>query len=133
MSEDKKNKSFFDILKLGGLDRKFCDVVADRNLKLAGFTLTSLALALGFFQEANSATDVILVTLLFSLFLFLVGSQLAHNAEKFYEIFLADIFESASIIILMLQYSPQLGRNLKGLFHSNPRKVHNIIFGGTKR
>lgn len=101
---EKKTKRFLCFLFLSNLDRNVCDIIADRNLKLAGFTLTSLALILGFYKDNLPEVSIILTPLLFSMFSFFVGSQLAHEAEIFGQILFADILQYLGVVSLMLSF-----------------------------
>ena len=98
----KKSSSILSVLRLSNLDRKVCDIIADRNLKLAGFTLTSLAIMIGLYSDNLSDARLVLVPLLFSMFFFFLGSQIAHEAEFLGEILLADIFQYFGVFSLML-------------------------------
>lgn len=103
-NDKKTTKCFLCFLFLSNLDRSVCNIIADRNLKLAGFTLTSLALILGFYKDNLPEVSIILTPVLFSMFSFFVGSQLAHEAEIFGQILFADILQYLGVASLMLSF-----------------------------
>jgi len=112
--KSRNNKvTFMSIMKMNNLDRKVCNLVADRTLTLAGFTLTALTFIIGFYKENLASAATLLSSLLIAMFLFFLGSQLAHEAEYFWQIFSADVCQYVGIITLMVSFTYFISENLK--------------------
>jgi len=110
---EKRKVTFMSVLKMNKLDRKVCDTIADRNLTLAGFTLTAVTFIIGFYKENFAAATTLLSSLLLAMFLFFLGSQLAHEAEYFWQIFSADVCQYVGVISLMFSFTYFISENLQ--------------------
>lgn len=96
--------TFMSIMKMNDLDEKVRNIIAERNLTLAGFTLTALAFIIGFYKENLTGATTLISSLLLAMFLFFLGSQLAHEAEYFWQVFSADVSQYAGVIALMISF-----------------------------
>jgi len=98
------DKSFISIMKMSELDPEVRKILAERNLTLAGFSLTALAFIIGIYRENISQATTLILPLLSAMFLFFLGSQFAHEAEYFWQVFSSDIFQYVGVIALMVSF-----------------------------
>ncbi len=113
MSE-KKKATWLSIMNLSDLNREFCNAISKRNLTLAGVSLTALSLMIGFYKDNLSAASMLLQTLLFSMLIFFLGSQIGFEAERLWHILLSDLAQYVGTIILMLSFSWFISQKLEG-------------------
>ena len=105
--------TFMSIMRMDDLDEKVRNTIAERNLTLAGFTLTALAFIIGFYKEDLATATILILPLMSAMFLFFLGSQLAHEAEFFWQIFSADVCQYFGVIALMVSFYYFISRNLQ--------------------
>ncbi len=104
-NEVRLNASFLAVMRMDDLRQEEIRYFSDRNLTLAGFTLTALSLIIGFYRDNFSDAITLIVFLLISMFLFFLASQMAHSAERFWHLFTADIIHHLGVTILLLAFT----------------------------
>jgi uncharacterized membrane protein HdeD (DUF308 family) len=92
-------------LRLSPVKRKTCDLISDRQLQLAGFTLTAIAFITGFYKDAFTEAASLLISLLIAMFLLLLGSFVAHEAEVLWQAFASDVLQYCGVISLVASFS----------------------------
>ena len=133
MTEEKKKDSVWTILRMRNLERDNCRDIAGRSLTLAGFTITGLILVISSYEKGLSDLSLLIkmsendpnrVTLLIklyerdfaqvslffnlffaSVFLFVLSSILAHEANYLWEIMVADYTQYLGIIVLVMSFA----------------------------
>ena len=111
--ESKGKITFMSIMRMDDLDEKVRNIIAERNLTLAGFTLTALAFIIGFHKENLATASILILPLMLAMFLFFLGSQLAHEAEFFWQIFFADVCQYFGVMALMVSFYHFISKNLQ--------------------
>ena len=87
------------------MNREKCDNISDRQLQLAGFTLAALAFVVGFYKNAFTEAAILIFSLLVSMFVFFLGSYVAHEAETLGQAFASDVFQYVGVITLVASFT----------------------------
>lgn len=91
----------------------YSNLIADRNLQLAGFTLTAIALILVIYGNSIQEFAFLLTWLLVAMFVLFLGSFVAHLSENFIQVYFADLLQYIGVIILMASFSIFLADKLE--------------------
>jgi hypothetical protein len=94
-------RSIIHILSFPYLSEKRRDYYSNRFLTLAGFSLTSLALYLSWHQGSQAYTSKLIYYLFLSTIIFLISSQVTLEAEKFWQLWLSELFHYFGIFTLL--------------------------------
>jgi ABC-type multidrug transport system permease subunit len=107
IDSNKKNNlslNFFEVLNSTDLDKKILRDNSQRNLTLAGFTLTSSSLLITLSQKTIEISS--LVSLLYiSTLIFFLSSLMSYEADYFWQSYLSDILQYLGILILMFSFT----------------------------
>ncbi len=86
-------------------NQRAIDVIAKRNLTLAGVTLAALSIMIGFYKENLYGPGPIIPSLFTAMAVFFLGSQFGYDAENVWEASLADVCQYVGTILLLLSFS----------------------------
>jgi len=94
-------QSIWHILNFEYLSESRRDHYSNRFLTLSGFSLTSLALYLSWHQETQSYSSDLTYYMFLATIIFLISSQVTLEAEKFWQLWLSELFHYSGIFSLL--------------------------------
>ena len=101
VSKDKKLDAILQILNFESLSDERRDFYASRTLNLAGFSFTSLALYLSWNNSTANNSLILSQCFFVATLLFLISSQIAIEAERFWQLWVSELIHYIGILSLL--------------------------------